>query len=279
MQHRKAPDAAAVPAGADNPAATTTSHAHISPAAAVFEQLPAELRRRISKGASGRVLAAIQRELAGRSVEQLTERIGRRWAWWQHKGERVNDPVAAAVTLVRARLCANARCEDGEDLDQGGACTACGGGSRRTDTPPPSAALRTTPSAVPAPAVPQVTPTPPPLQERFAELDKLTSAPSGDEEPRPKPRKAPHGPGEAARAAIEEARAKLGPKKLSQREKDLQAAQGVYCERCGAEAGTWCVNGDGIETPGLIHSGRVVAARTGTWPTGPTGSDQRSGVA
>ncbi|MGW2222845.1 hypothetical protein ACWCSD_48295, partial [Nonomuraea sp. NPDC001684] len=78
LQVGEEPGGAAVPAGVDKPA-TTTHHDQarppVAPAAAVFEQLPEELRRRISKGGSGKVLAAIQRALSTRTPAELVERI------------------------------------------------------------------------------------------------------------------------------------------------------------------------------------------------------------
>ncbi|GAB2468542.1 helix-turn-helix domain-containing protein [Streptosporangium sandarakinum] len=258
LQVGEGPGRAAVPAGADKPATTNDPdqpRPSVAPAAAVYEQLPEELRRRISRGASGKVLAVIQRELATRSPAELVERIERRWTWWQHKGERVNDPVAAAITVVQARHCANQRCEDGQDLDTGVDCPACRGGrGHRTEQPP----------TAPGPAA--VAPAPVPVSNR---PDSVTVAEAltpviddGHDEPRPRPVKAPTGRGEAAQNAINALRASLGPRKLTAREKELQAAKRRYCERCGADEGNWCVNSDGHETPGLIHSVRVVSVRT-----------------
>lgn len=112
---------AAVPAGGEDGRAATVA------AAAVFGRLPEDLRRGIGEGASGRVLEVIRRELVSRSVPELAERVERRWAWWVATGQQVGDPVAAAITVLRVRRCANLRCEDGQDLDRGGDCAACGG--------------------------------------------------------------------------------------------------------------------------------------------------------
>ncbi|MGV9383521.1 hypothetical protein ACWDRB_47445 [Nonomuraea sp. NPDC003707] len=262
---------AAVPAGADKPATTThlEQRPPVAPAVAVFEQLPEELRRRISRGASGKVMGAIQRELGNRSPVEVVARIERRWAWWQHKGERVNDPVAAAITLVRARLCANARCEDGQDVDHGGDCSACEGGKRRTDRPAPAPA---TPHAAPPAAAtattPKGTPTPPAWEERRAELDELAAAPPTEEKTRAQPQNAPVERGEIASKAIKDLRASLRPKKLSAREKELQAAKQVYCESCGADQGFWCLDRDQQEMPhpSQLHPARVLAVRAGNQP-------------
>ncbi|WP_043641368.1 helix-turn-helix domain-containing protein [Nonomuraea candida] len=266
LQVGEEPGRADLRSGADKPATTkgTNQRPPVAPAAAVFEQLPQELRRRISRGASGKVLAAIQRELGSRSPAELVERIERRWLWWQHKGERVNDAVPVAVTIVQARRCANVRCEDGQDLDHGGDCPACEGGKRRTDRPAqpeqPAPAAPAAPAAVPPAARP--TPTPPAWKERRAELDEKAAAAPTDTEPRPRPQKASTGRGEIAKAAIEAARASLRPRRLSDRERELQAARDrVYCEKCGADHGSWCVNGDGIEAIGFIHPARVLALR------------------
>ncbi|MFC4014589.1 hypothetical protein ACFOY2_45715 [Nonomuraea purpurea] len=250
--------------GSATPKAATTTH----PAAAVFEHLPEELRRRISRGASGRVLAAIQRELANRSVDQLAERIERRWTWWQHKGERVHDAVAAAITIVQARVCANARCEDGQDLDHGGDCTACQGGKRRTDTPPPSTPPKSAPATPAVTPKGAATPTPPTWEERRTELDELAAASAANEEPRREPSKAPAARGEIASKAIKDLRASLRPKKLSPRDKELQAAKQVYCETCGADQGFWCLDRDQQEMPhpSKLHPARVLAVRASSQP-------------
>ncbi|GAA2411614.1 helix-turn-helix domain-containing protein [Nonomuraea africana] len=265
-------EVAAVPAGSETPAATKADREQarnaprVAPAAAVFAALPEDLRRRISRGASGQVLTAIQRELATRTPAELVERVERRWTWWLHTNEhaRVNDPVAAAITLVRARQCANARCEDGQDLDQGGDCPACQGGAHRTDTPPPSTPPTTTSAAAPAPTPAALgTPIPPSWQDRLKELAAITAIASDDETPRPRPQKAPVERGDVARAAITAARAVLGPKTPTAHEKDLQQAKQIYCETCGADEGSWCLNTDQEEMPLLnkIHPKRVQAAR------------------
>ncbi|GAA2691904.1 hypothetical protein GCM10010412_082480 [Nonomuraea recticatena] len=269
-------EAAAVPAGIETPAATKTeqpaasSAPRVAPAAAVYETLPEDLRRRISRSASGKVLSAIQRELANRSVPELAERVERRWTWWLHTGQRVNDPVATAITLIRARHCPNQRCEDGQDLDQGDACTACKGQPGTSNTPPPSpAAPAAIPAATPAAAgavaptaAVTATPIPPTWSDRLSELNKLVAATPDDEDLRPQPQTAPVQRGDRAQKAIEAARAAMIARKLSGQERALQAAKQVHCEKCGAEEGFWCVS-DGVETPGLVHSDRVVRSRTG----------------
>jgi hypothetical protein len=195
--------------------------------------------------------------------------------------------VAAAITIVQGRLCANARCEDGQDLDQGGDCPACEGGKRRTDRP----AQQPTPAPVaPAPAPAAVAPAAKPtpasasVEEKFAELAALTAVPPVEEEPRSRSQKAPSARGEIAKAAIEATRASLRPRKLSDREKELQAAKDrVYCEKCGAEAqhgetpGSWCINGDGVETIGFIHPARILALRAAQQADQP--ADQEGQVA
>ncbi|WP_345694558.1 helix-turn-helix domain-containing protein, partial [Nonomuraea thailandensis] len=127
---------AAVPAGGQEGRSSTVA------AVAVFARLPEDLRRGIGEGASGRVLEVIRRELVSRSVPELAERVERRWAWWLATGQQVGDPVAAAITVLRARRCANLRCEDGQDLDRGGTCAACAGNSSARGSAPAAPAAR-----------------------------------------------------------------------------------------------------------------------------------------
>ncbi len=105
----------------------TRSAAPQSPLATVWQAMPAELRKRISGSAQGKVLDAIRAELAHstRTPAHLVERIGRRWGRWQAQGEQVGNPVMLAITLVQRRHCPDVQCEDGVRLDDGQACQAC----------------------------------------------------------------------------------------------------------------------------------------------------------
>ena len=78
------------------------------------------------------ILAALD----GRTVEQLVERVRRRWDkhGWSRKHEdgEIESYVAVAVALVRpSKDCPDASCEDGLMIDSGELCRACQ--TRRTD--------------------------------------------------------------------------------------------------------------------------------------------------
>ncbi|MER5649578.1 hypothetical protein [Streptosporangium sp. NPDC002524] len=246
LQHRRESGSAAVPAGANDeswPQEERTAAAP-HPAEVVFALLPADLARRISDGAKGRVLATIQRALSSRTPGELGERIERRWAWWTSKGERVNDAVAAAITLVEARHCANARCEDGIDLESGDTCPVCSGrGPRRAGTAPAPAAY-----AVPAPRQTPPTGAPTPTAAPYAEVQekhtRLTLVPDLPEQDAPKPSRTS---GSGADASIADLRASLGTPKPSARQKRLQGALGITCRQCHAEPGSLCRGADNEE--------------------------------
>ncbi|MER5322337.1 helix-turn-helix domain-containing protein [Streptosporangium roseum] len=278
VQHRKGPDATAVPAGKEDldrgqeqpeqdPAAGENPHrpddaAPVSPALAVCRSLPAEIQERVSKSASGKVLAIAQRELTHRSIEELVDRIGRRWLGWQvlNPDGRISDGVALAITLIQRGHCANVRCEDGFGLDDGLPCKACADRPRRT-APAPARDGGGSPPAVPAPrqAAPAVAPTPtaPPFAEVQAKLAAVSADTSSDPEPAPKPSRAR---GDRAQEAINAARASLGRGTRSDRHKAFEAARRVECPACKAAPGAPCRNRDDQE---LIlvntHSARVAA--------------------
>ncbi|MER6253630.1 hypothetical protein ABT224_19970 [Streptomyces sp. NPDC001584] len=69
-----------------------------------------------------------------RTVEQLVERVERRWLQWSYEddavsvsGRGLDRPVGVLLTLLGPSACwgSHARCEDGVDLDTGLACPRC----------------------------------------------------------------------------------------------------------------------------------------------------------
>lgn len=113
------------------------TRAELATAAKVRAYLPAELAGTSVPALTTAILAALADGTPeARTVEQLGERIGRRWythGWAEkvERGERIERPVGVAIDLVRAYGredrygCPNPRCEDGADVDTGEACTAC----------------------------------------------------------------------------------------------------------------------------------------------------------
>ncbi|MBG0818719.1 hypothetical protein [Planomonospora sp. ID82291] len=279
LTRRKA-RAAAVPAGKDNQASTTgmTASGQLAAAAApavppppptltVFAALPQALRRRIGADAKGKVLSAIAREIGvhGRTMAEMVERVGRRWEGWQRMNphSRISNPLAVALTLVERRHCANARCEDGLDLDSGTRCTACSGrGPRRTAPggeagPAPVVPLRGANGA--GQRVVTQAPTFPPVAEVLAFRPK----------PEPEPQEVfhltPPAPERPAKAqALQAARQAVGHRPLTARDRELQDAMKIMCPLalCGADEGALCVSRDGVEL--LLrhtHGARVIEAR------------------
>ncbi|WP_424533729.1 hypothetical protein ACOZ38_25670 [Sphaerisporangium viridialbum] len=96
----------------------------------IYGSLPDELRQAIPGHGMRRVRSAIRAQLAAgsRSVDELAARVSRRWVGGEWAGQRIDDPTAVAITLVRlGRPCGNVRCEGGADLDTGQKCRACSG--------------------------------------------------------------------------------------------------------------------------------------------------------
>ncbi|MEV1042972.1 hypothetical protein AB0J01_41390 [Streptomyces sp. NPDC050204] len=69
-----------------------------------------------------------------RTVEQLVERVERRWLLWSYENDAVAEsgagldrPVGVLLTLLGPSACRgnNFRCEDGVDIDTGVACPRC----------------------------------------------------------------------------------------------------------------------------------------------------------
>lgn len=129
-----------------------------SPLSTLWQTLPDEVRGRIRPNQQQEVIAAIRAELAdeSRTLAELLERVGRRWLWWKHTGERVGCPVAVAKTLITRRQCADLRCEDGTGLDSGKPCMACADSRPLRSTP----AEPITPTAGENPTVAQTAPAP-----------------------------------------------------------------------------------------------------------------------
>ncbi|MFE9092619.1 hypothetical protein [Streptomyces sp. NPDC007264] len=98
---------------------------------AVEALLPPLLVRELPYGhVPGRNRAAVLEALESRTVDQLRERIARRWVAYGyepaiHDGE-LRSAVGAALELIRpTRYCPDPGCEDGELIDTGEDCRAC----------------------------------------------------------------------------------------------------------------------------------------------------------
>ncbi|MFF4924149.1 hypothetical protein ACFY4B_26505 [Kitasatospora sp. NPDC001261] len=174
---------AATGAGGRSAASTTTPDgepADTRTVRAVLAQLPGPLAGLLPQHLPASVLEAARRELAaGRTPEQLVERIQRRWELHGYAGKAaagaLTSPLGVAVALVRHGECPDPMCEDGVRVDSGETCPRCAerreehrarrAAAAPADRPGPGA-----PSAAPAA---RPTPTPPP----FASLQLGTSQP------------------------------------------------------------------------------------------------------
>ncbi|WP_433542106.1 hypothetical protein ACQP10_38110 (plasmid) [Streptosporangium sandarakinum] len=275
VQHRKEPDAAAVPAGRANlrrgpattgqePASGENPHRPDapagSPALTVCQMLPEPVRTRISTNASGKVLTVAQRELRNRSIAELCERIERRWEGWQRLNPhgRITDGVALAITLLQSRQCANVRCEDGVGLDDGEPCTAC---AARPRTPRASAVDGGGSPPAPAPAAAPSVPRPRADSQTVAEA--LSAPADVPDAPRPAPKPAQKPP-VARSAETEDLLARFRRPAPTERLKAAQAALTIICPigRCAAPVGEPCRTEDGEAIPlQRTHSTRIQQAR------------------
>lgn len=74
---------------------------------------------------------AILAAVSGRTVDQVVERVNRRWIAWgyslQAEQGTLERPVGVLVRLLERMPCADPLCEDGTVLDTGAACRACEG--------------------------------------------------------------------------------------------------------------------------------------------------------
>ncbi|MEU2453950.1 hypothetical protein ABZ605_28205 [Streptomyces sp. NPDC012765] len=107
----------------------------------VVEGIPAPLAARLAgefpQGLPAAVLEeAVAEALLGeqRTVEELVDRVARRWLLWSYEDDAVAEsgrgldrPVGVLLTLLGPSACwgNHARCEDGADLDTGLACPRC----------------------------------------------------------------------------------------------------------------------------------------------------------
>lgn len=107
----------------------------------VVEGIPAPLAVRLAgefpQGLPAAVLEeAVAEALLGeqRTVEELVDRVARRWLLWSYEDDAVAEsgrgldrPVGVLLTLLGPSACwgNHARCEDGADLDTGLACPRC----------------------------------------------------------------------------------------------------------------------------------------------------------
>ncbi|MFD6540619.1 hypothetical protein ACFWF6_30025, partial [Streptomyces goshikiensis] len=101
------------------------------------ESLAARLALEFPQGLPATVLdEAVAKALLGeqRTVEQLVERVERRWLLWSYEddalsesGRGIDRPVGVLLTLLGPSACwgNHARCEDGVDLDTGLGCPRC----------------------------------------------------------------------------------------------------------------------------------------------------------
>ncbi|UGQ10969.1 helix-turn-helix domain-containing protein [Yinghuangia sp. ASG 101] len=75
------------------------------------------------------LVRAIEHQFTERTPAELAARVQRRWYAHGYADKLAEGtlarPVGAAVAMVRAGTCGNARCEDGTDLDTRAACRAC----------------------------------------------------------------------------------------------------------------------------------------------------------
>ncbi len=132
LQHRRAATGGALTRGTDKTSIDEEGAAKVSGVdiARIYSSLPDQLRQIIPAHGVRRVRSAIRAQLAAgsRSVDELAARVSRRWVGGEWAGQRIDDPTAVAITLVRlGRPCGNVRCEDGADLDTGQKCRACSG--------------------------------------------------------------------------------------------------------------------------------------------------------
>ncbi|MGA5820000.1 hypothetical protein ACPC54_19310 [Kitasatospora sp. NPDC094028] len=150
----------------------------------VLAQLPGPLAVLLPQHLPATVLEAVRRELeAGRTPEQLAERIQRRWELHGYADKAaagaLQRPLGVAVALVRHGECPDRMCEDGVRDDTGAACPRCAERREEHHRARRAAAPAARPgTAVFAPADPMAgaarpTPTPPP----FASLQLGTAPP------------------------------------------------------------------------------------------------------
>ncbi|MFI9845083.1 helix-turn-helix domain-containing protein [Nonomuraea sp. NPDC051941] len=255
LQVVEEPGEAVVPTGTENPASNETPHRPdtstaesataspgadrppVSPALAVCRSLPQVVQERISQSASGKVLTVAQRELANRSVQELVDRIARRWEGWQRMNPdgRISDGVAVAITLIQRRHCPDVHCEDGHSIDTGQACAACADRPRRTPAAGDSPGASATDGGGSRGGT-----TRPPLPRRPDDgtVAEVLARVSYGEDPEPRRVPAPRvtitgGPSEEAEALL----SKIRRPAASGRLKDAQAARdAVDCPTCGAAA-------------------------------------------
>ncbi|OKJ29831.1 hypothetical protein AMK24_29250 [Streptomyces sp. CB02366] len=99
----------------------------------VVSSMPAELVALLPHGTlPKRNRAKALEAMAGRTAEQVIERVARRWV--QHgyadahhsaDGKGIGRPVGVALALLKSGPCEYVRCEDGTDIDTGRECRAC----------------------------------------------------------------------------------------------------------------------------------------------------------
>jgi hypothetical protein len=101
--------------------------------AQVLAAFPKELREAMQETAHTEtpktLLTEIGKQLRERTVEQLVDRVSRRWLAHGYaqkfEARELARPVGAAVAMVRQGECPDARCEDGRVLDTGADCVLC----------------------------------------------------------------------------------------------------------------------------------------------------------
>lgn len=101
--------------------------------ARVIAALPRELRAAMRETARSEapktLVMEIERQLLGRTAEQLVERVERRWLTHRYDEKlavgELRRPVGAAVAMVRSGACPDSRCEDGMTIDLNRSCPRC----------------------------------------------------------------------------------------------------------------------------------------------------------
>ncbi|MEV7681583.1 hypothetical protein AB0O64_23960 [Streptomyces sp. NPDC088341] len=105
-------------------------------AGAIPAPLAALLEQDWPTGLPGSVNEAVCKALFDeqRTVQEVVERVGRRWTLWSYEdaavaqsGDGIARPLGVLLTLLGPSACwgNNARCEDGTDIDTGAVCPRC----------------------------------------------------------------------------------------------------------------------------------------------------------
>lgn len=98
--------------------------------------LTAQLQSEFPRGLPSSVNEAVAKAVVDeqRTVDQVVERVERRWLLWSYENDAVAEsgrgldrPLGVLLALLGASACwgNNARCEDGIDIDTGTECPRC----------------------------------------------------------------------------------------------------------------------------------------------------------